>query len=88
MVGGAAYHHGKSVQETRTREEEQEARIQELEATQSAQVTAPQPPAAAAPATGGMTDTIEMLTKLGQLHDSGVLTDDEFEQQKRRMLAS
>jgi hypothetical protein len=35
-----------------------------------------------------MTDnTIEQLTKLGQLHDSGVLTDDEFDQQKRRLLA-
>ena len=31
-------------------------------------------------------DTIEQLTKLGQLRDAGVLTDDEFEQQKHKLL--
>jgi hypothetical protein len=91
MVGGAAYYGGKRRQEGQTREQEQEARLQDLEAQQSAPpayqpapVQAPPPPAA-----GGMTDnTIEQLTKLGQLHASGVLTDGEFEQQKSRLLAS
>ena len=83
MVGGAAYHVGKQRQQGQYRESDQEARLEELEAQQSAPVQA------APPKAGGKTDnTIEQLTKLGQLHDSGVLTDDEFEQQKRRLLAS
>jgi hypothetical protein len=32
-------------------------------------------------------DLIDQLTKLGQLRDSGVLTDAEFEAQKARLLA-
>ena len=96
MVGGAAYYGGKRHQQGQDRESDQEARLQELEAQQQSapppqqyepppQQYAPPPAAAAAPA--GMSDsTIEQLTKLGQLHESGVLTDDEFEQQKRRLL--
>jgi hypothetical protein len=30
--------------------------------------------------------TLDQLTKLGQLHDSGVLTDDEFAAQKAKIL--
>jgi Short C-terminal domain len=40
------------------------------------------PPAAADP-----DDMIERLEKLGQLHESGVLTDEEFAAQKARILA-
>ena len=40
----------------------------------------PQAPAAAAP------DPIEQLTKLGQLHEQGVLTDEEFAAQKAKIL--
>ncbi len=38
------------------------------------------PPAAAA------ADPIEQLTKLGELHASGVLTDEEFAAQKAKIL--
>jgi hypothetical protein len=31
-------------------------------------------------------DTIEQLGKLGQLHEQGVLTDDEFAAQKQKLL--
>ena len=42
---------------------------------------------AAAPAAGGGTDDmIEQLGKLGQLHEQGVLTDDEFAAQKQKLL--
>jgi Short C-terminal domain len=41
---------------------------------------APPPPPAA--------DPIEQLTKLGQLRDSGVLTEEEFEAQKAKILGS
>jgi Short C-terminal domain len=46
-------------------------------------VQAPQeaPPAAA-------TDPIEQLKELGQLHDSGVLTDEEFAAQKAKLLGT
>jgi BMFP domain-containing protein YqiC len=82
MVGGGAYYAGKKVQEGRERDAETEDRLQQLEAQQGAQ-QAP-PPAASA---GGMTDdTIEQLKKLGELRDSGVLTDEEFEAQKQKLL--
>jgi hypothetical protein len=45
---------------------------------------APPPQAAPAPAQGG--DMIEMLKQLGELHESGVLTDEEFAVQKARVL--
>ena len=95
MVGGAAYHVGKRNQQNQYAEQEQDAQIQDLQAQQSAPppvAAAPPPPAYAAPpppaaAPGGMTDdTIEQLTKLGQLRDAGVLTEDEFAQQKARLL--
>jgi putative oligomerization/nucleic acid binding protein len=89
MVGGAAYHAGKTRQASRTREEEQEMRLEELEAQRQAP-PAYAPPAAPPPAApGGITDDkIAQLTKLGQLRDSGVLTAEEFDEQKRRLLAS
>jgi hypothetical protein len=40
----------------------------------------------AAGAGGGQPDPIEQLEKLAELRKSGVLTDEEFEQQKRRIL--
>ena len=43
----------------------------------------PPPPAAAA----APVDPIEQLTKLAQLRDSGVLTDEEFQAQKAKILS-
>jgi hypothetical protein len=41
----------------------------------------------AAPAAGGMSqDQINQLTQLGQLHEQGVLTDEEFAAQKAKIL--
>ena len=79
MVGGGAYAAGKHAQRGRDREAGQEERIEQLESQQQA------PPA---PAAGGMSDaTIEQLQKLGQLREQGILTDAEFEAQKRRLLS-
>jgi hypothetical protein len=47
------------------------------------QYVEPAPTPAAAPAP----DPLEQLTKLGQLRDSGVLTEAEFEAQKAKILA-
>jgi hypothetical protein len=83
MVGGAAYYAGKKGQQGREREAEQEARLQELEGQQQA---APAP-AAAAPA-GVSADAIEQLKQLAELKDQGVLTQEEFDIQKRRLLGT
>jgi hypothetical protein len=46
-----------------------------------------QPQYAPPPAAADPDDMIERLEKLGQLHESGVLTDEEFAAQKARVLA-
>jgi hypothetical protein len=84
MAGGAAvmYHAGKSSQASRDQNAAQDAQIQDLS---QAQAAPPPPP----PAPGGMSqEKINELTQLGQLHDSGVLTDEEFAAQKAKILGS
>lgn len=49
-----------------------------------APVYAAPPPAPAAPAA----DPIEQLTKLGALHQQGILTDEEFAAEKAKILGS
>ena len=64
----------------------------------AAAATAPAPPAPAPPvpapaapppsAAGGSTEVmLQQLTQLGQLRDAGVLTPEEFETQKQRILS-
>jgi Short C-terminal domain len=72
MVGGGAYIAGKKVQQGREQDADQH---QDPEG-------APAPPAS-----GGISDqTIEQLQKLGDLRKQGVLTEEEFEQQKQKLL--
>ena len=76
MVGGAGYYAGKKIQEGREQDPSQDEPQDE-------------PQQEAAPSAGGMTDEmIDQLGKLGQLHDQGVLTDDEFAAQKQKLLES
>lgn len=79
MVGGAAYYAGKRRQDTMYREDEQEARLQELEARQSVAT-----PVAPSGPTGD--EAIAQLKQLAELRESGVLTDAEFELQKQKIL--
>jgi hypothetical protein len=82
-VGGGAYMAGKSRARSQGREAEQDQRLDAVEDQPNAA-----PPPAAAPAAGGLQpDAIERLQQLGQLHEQGVLTDDEFAAQKSRVLA-
>jgi Short C-terminal domain len=81
MVGGTAYAVGKHAQRGNYREEDQEARLEQLEAQQYAQ----QP--VAAPPGGGPTDIAEKLTQLKSLQDQGVLTPEEFTAAKAKLLA-
>jgi hypothetical protein len=47
----------------------------------------PPPPPQAAPAASGQSTVIDQLTKLGDLRDRGILTDDEFAAEKAKVLA-
>jgi Short C-terminal domain len=76
MVGGVAYHAGKRRQETIEEDQLNEARLQQLEAQQTGAPSAP----AAVP--------VEQLKQIAELRAQGVLSEDEFEQQKRRLLQS
>jgi hypothetical protein len=72
MVGGGAYYAGKKVQQGREQDADQDQNPE----------GAPAPPAS-----GGSSDqTIEQLQKLGDLRKQGVLTEEEFEQQKQKLL--
>jgi len=83
VVGGAAYYGGKKRAEGQAREQEQEARLQDLEAQQSQPQAAPAAPAGG----GGMSeDSMAKLQQLAELHSQGILTDAEFEVQKQKIL--
>ena len=56
---------------------------QEEEQQQQQYAAAPPP---LAPVASGEDDMLAQLEKLGKLHDSGVLTDDEFAAQKAKLL--
>jgi hypothetical protein len=81
MVGGLGYMAGKAGANRAARETSQEERIEGLE---SGQASAPPPPAAVSAPAGS---TIEQLKQLGELRDSGVLTPEEFEREKQKIIA-
>lgn len=81
MVGGMGYMAGKSAANRAGREASQEERLAGVEGQQAA---ASAPPAAA-PAGGTV---VEQLKQLGELRDSGVLTPEEFEREKQKILAA
>lgn len=83
-VGGGAYVAGKHRAQSREREAEQESRLEQLE--QQQQYAAPQAAPSAAGGGGMAPDAIEQLRQLGELHEQGVLTDEEFARQKARLL--
>jgi len=74
-VGGAAYMGKRAGEKGATREQ--------APAQESA-------PSAASPSSGGgmSTESVARLKEIAQLHEQGVLTDEEFEQQKRALLGS
>ncbi|HWV88387.1 MAG TPA: SHOCT domain-containing protein [Capillimicrobium sp.] len=90
MIGGAGYMAGKKAVRGQQREQDQEERLAALEQQQGApQAPAAPAPAAPAPAAAApSTDVVGELTKLKGLLDAGVLTPEEFEQAKARVLGS
>ncbi len=79
MVGGAGYAAGKRRAQAQEHEAVQDAEIQQTQAP---------PEAPAQGGGGGMSevDRLDALKKLGELHDSGVLTDEQFEAEKEKLL--
>jgi len=75
--GAALYHAGKKHQARQEQEAPQDEQAQE----DSQQQAAP-----AAPSSGLSEEAMTQLKELGKLHDQGVLTDQEFEAQKARIL--
>jgi membrane protease subunit (stomatin/prohibitin family) len=76
VVGGAAYHMGKSASQASAHEQDQDAQIQQMQAQ----------PVAAAPAAAPSTDVTAELQKLAQMHQSGLLSDAEFSAAKQKLL--
>jgi hypothetical protein len=81
-VGGVAYM-GAKAGANKAQQIPQGAQQAPAEAPSTA---APPPPAAAAPGGSDMTDRIAQLTQLAKLHDSDVLTDEEFAAEKAKVL--
>jgi membrane protease subunit (stomatin/prohibitin family) len=82
MVGGAGYAVGKRRAASQEREAAQDQEIGEL---QQSQAPAPQQAPAAAPVSSEA-DRIEALTKLKSLLDSGVLTQEQFDAERQKLL--
>jgi membrane protease subunit (stomatin/prohibitin family) len=82
MIGGAGVMAGRHAVQTQNREQDQEARIEQLEAQQQQPASAPAAPQ------GGGDDMVSKLKELASLRDSGVLTNDEFDAAKQKLLAS
>jgi len=80
-VGGGAYMAGKARARS---QDQQQAEAEPAYAEPPPQQAYAEPPP---PAPGGMNDdTIARLQQLGQLHEQGVLTDEEFAAQKAKIL--
>ena len=81
--GAALYHAGKKGQANADHEAAQDAAIEDTAQQQAAPPPAAPPP----PPPGGMSQgSIDELKQLGELHDNGVLTDEEFAAQKAKIL--
>ncbi len=82
---------GKKMQEGREADAYRDQQIEDLQyqnaQMQQAQMQqAPPPPPPPAPAAGGMNpNVIEQLKQLGELHEQGILTDEEFAAQKKTL---
>jgi len=92
MVGGGAYVAGKHVANNQAEAASQEQRIADLEAQQAASApqAAPPPPMAAPPpaAAPAGDDLTSQLMDLKNLMDQGVLSPEEFQQAKAKLLGS
>lgn len=84
MVGGAGYLAGRAGQRHAQAEQDQDAQIADLQAQQAP----PPAPASPAPAAPAGDDMVAQLKQLGDLKASGVLTDEEFNAAKAKLIGS
>jgi outer membrane murein-binding lipoprotein Lpp len=88
-VGGGAYlagkRHARRSAENQQAEEDQNARIDDLEQQSPAQAPNQQASPAQAPASSPM---IDQVNQLAALHQQGVLTDDEFTAAKAKLFGT
>ena len=97
MVGGAGYMAGKKVQQGREADAGRDQEIEDLQMQnaqlqqaqmQQAQMQQAAPPPPPPAASGISSNTIEQLKQLGELHEQGILTDEEFAAQKQALLGN
>jgi hypothetical protein len=88
VVGGGAYMAGKSharhSMERQQYEDDQDARISDVEQQQASNQQPPAP--APAPAPAPSSSMVSQLNELAALHQQGVLTDDEFAAAKAKLI--
>ena len=82
-VGGRVARH----QNQKFAEQDQQAYDQQQAAYEQQQQAAAPPAAPAAPAAGPSDEAISKLKELAQLKDQGILTQEEFDAQKAKILA-
>jgi Short C-terminal domain len=91
VVGGGAYVAGKRVAQRRADQEsqdaEQDGRIGDLEQQQPG-TGSPAPAADPAPGPAAGSSMADQLGQLADLHQQGVLTDDEFAAAKAKLLGA
>lgn len=89
MVGGMGYMAGKATANRAAQGATQEERPPESQpAAASASPSATSAPPAATGGGSSAGGTFEQLKQLGELRDSGVLTPEEFEREKQKILAA
>ena len=89
VVSGGAYWAGKRAAQRESEQDEQNARLSDLEQQQGPhqQVPAQQGPPPAQPAAqAAPASMIDQLNQLAQLHQQGSLTDEEFAAAKAKLL--
>jgi hypothetical protein len=92
VVGGAGYaigkRKGRKAQEAEKQAADQQQQMETVAAQQQEMMASQQQqaPTQQQPAVSSEEDTIEQLKKLGELRDSGVLTEEEFQKEKRKIL--
>lgn len=85
MIGGAGVMAGRASARRADQEAEQEARLEALESTPAPAPAVAAAPVAAAPAAP---DLVSRLQDLKALQDQGVLTPEEFETAKQKLLSA
>jgi hypothetical protein len=84
LVGGTAavaHHMGRNSQAAQDQNASQDAAIADMQQQQAA-------PAAPAASAGPSQEGLDKLKELAQLHDQGILTDEEFALQKAKILGN